>query len=40
MIVPTHFGPAGPLWRAQAFQVKAFKVKAWQAGADLVKIYP
>jgi hypothetical protein len=38
MIVPTHFGPAGPLWRSQAFQVQAFKVqafkvRAWQAWA-------
>ncbi|RXH01521.1 hypothetical protein [Bradyrhizobium zhanjiangense] len=24
MIVPTHFGPAGPLWRAQMWQARAF----------------
>ncbi|SPP98860.1 MULTISPECIES: hypothetical protein [Bradyrhizobium] len=28
MIIPTHFGPAGPLWRSQPFQVQA-----WQAWA-------
>ncbi|MET4388292.1 hypothetical protein ABIB73_004055 [Bradyrhizobium sp. F1.4.3] len=28
MIIPTHFGPAGPLWQAQAFNVQA-----WQAWA-------
>ena len=33
MIIPTHFGPAGPLWRAQAFTVQAFNVRAWQARA-------
>ncbi|KJC43137.1 hypothetical protein UB31_13675 [Bradyrhizobium sp. LTSP849] len=33
MIIPTHFGPAGPLWRPQAFQAKAFQGKAWQAWA-------
>jgi len=38
MIIPTHFGPAGPLWRAQAFtvqafNVQAFNVRAWQARA-------
>ncbi|WP_407115228.1 hypothetical protein [Bradyrhizobium sp. LMG 9283] len=24
MIIPTHFGPAGPLWRSQPFQVQAW----------------
>jgi hypothetical protein len=35
MIIPTHFGQAGPLWRSQPFQVQAFRVqvKAWQAWA-------
>ena len=38
MFIPTHFGRAGPLWRAQAFDVqafslKAFNVNAWQAWA-------
>jgi hypothetical protein len=28
MIIPTHFGPAGPLWRPQAFQARI-----WQAWA-------
>lgn len=27
MIIPTHFGPAGPLWRSQPFQVQAWH--AW-----------
>ena len=30
MIIPTHFGPAGPLWRAQAFQARAWQ--AWVFG--------
>ena len=36
MIIPTHFGPAGPLWRPQAFQsfsFQAFSFQAWQAWA-------
>lgn len=33
MIIPTHFGPAGPLWRSQPFQVQPFQAKAWQAWA-------
>ncbi|SDI30865.1 hypothetical protein SAMN05216338_102060 [Bradyrhizobium sp. Rc2d] len=24
MIVPTHFGPAGPLWRVQMWQARVF----------------
>ncbi|WP_314948683.1 hypothetical protein [Bradyrhizobium cosmicum] len=24
MIIPTHFGPAAPLWRAQMWQARAF----------------
>lgn len=24
MIIPTHFGPTGPLWRTQAWQAWAF----------------
>ncbi|WP_369720726.1 hypothetical protein AB8Z38_26815 [Bradyrhizobium sp. LLZ17] len=43
MIIPTRFGPVGPLWPAQAFdgqtfnfkifRFKAFDVNAWQAWA-------
>ncbi|MBR1171916.1 hypothetical protein ACNJYD_35335 [Bradyrhizobium sp. DASA03005] len=33
MIIPTHFGQAGPLWRSQPFQVQPFQVKARQAWA-------
>ena len=33
MIIPTHFGPAGPLWRPQAFQARTFQVRTWQAWA-------
>ncbi|MCK1384008.1 hypothetical protein [Bradyrhizobium sp. 21] len=24
MIIPTHFGPASPLWRTQMWQIRAF----------------
>ena len=41
MIIPTHFGPAGPSWRPQAFQAFNFQIfsfqifsfQAWQAKA-------
>ena len=38
MIIPTHFGPAGPSWRPQAFnfQIFSFQIfsfQAWQARA-------
>ena len=38
MIIPTHFGPAGPSWRPQAFNFQAFNFQifsfqAWQARA-------
>jgi hypothetical protein len=30
MIIPTHFGPAGPLWRPQAFQARTWQFRTWQ----------
>ena len=33
MIIPTHFGPAGPLWRPQAFQARIWQARTWQAWA-------
>jgi hypothetical protein len=30
MIIPTHFGPVGPLWHGQAFQIWAWQAKASQ----------
>ncbi|MBR0970106.1 MULTISPECIES: hypothetical protein [Bradyrhizobium] len=33
MIVPTHFGPAAPLWRTQPLQLQALQVRAWRAWA-------
>ncbi|MGY4367538.1 hypothetical protein ACVW1A_003603 [Bradyrhizobium sp. LB1.3] len=33
MIIPTHFGPAGALWRTQPSQARPWNVQPWQIRA-------
>ncbi|WP_158668198.1 hypothetical protein, partial [Bradyrhizobium guangdongense] len=35
MIIPTHFGPAGPLWRSQPFQIQAWRAWAFSCFVSL-----
>ncbi|WP_426611805.1 hypothetical protein [Bradyrhizobium sp. McL0616] len=39
MIIPTHFGPAGPLWRAEAFKVLVCKVLVFKVLAFNVQAF-
>jgi hypothetical protein len=40
MIIPTHFGPGGPLWRTRAFNVQAWQAWAFNrfASPDLMAV--
>ena len=35
MIIPTHFGPAGPLWRPQVFQARIWQTWAFNRVVSL-----